>query len=172
MEKENKEKKYAWIVLRENPPASIDLSNSLTYHLCSEGTWLPGFEWTVLTIENNEPERIWIADSFLQAKKWIEKNGYNIHGQNDDPSEMLIEAIYTTTKKTVDEIELEKNINKLIQKAEDGVTPYNPQDADYDRCDKCHQSSYVSDYMKDDYFVGGKVEAYKEILKLLNKKND
>ena len=164
MEKENKEKKYAWIVLRENPPASIDLSNSLTYHLCSEGTWLPGFEWTVLTIENNEPERIYIADSFLQAKKWIEKNGYNIHGQNDDPSEMLIEAIYTTTKKTVDEIELEKNINKLIQKAEDGITQYyihnEPSVNDYDKC------LLSKGEMK------GRIDAFCEILKLLNKEND
>ena len=96
MKKENKEKRYAWIVLRENPPASIDLSNSLSYD--SEGPWLPGFEWTVLTIKNNRPERIYIADSFLEAKKWIEKNGYNTAAQNDDPSEMLIQAMNLLNK--------------------------------------------------------------------------
>tara|TARA_R110000751_G_C13460437_1_gene445313 strand:+ start:32 stop:511 length:480 start_codon:yes stop_codon:yes gene_type:complete len=159
MEKENKEKQYAWIVLREHSPASIDLSNSLD--LCQEkGIWLQGFEWTVLTIENNRPERIHISDSFLGAKKWIEKKGYSIHGQNDDPSEMLIEAIYITTKKTVDEIELEKNISKLIQKAEDGITPYEPSVNDYDKC------LLSSGEMK------GRIDAFCEILKLLNKEND
>jgi hypothetical protein len=160
MEKENKEKQYAWIVLRENPPASIDLSNSFSPLYDIEGTWLQGFEWTVLTIKNNREERIYIADSFLEAKKWVEKNGYDIHCQNDDPSKMLIQAIYTTTKKTVDELELEKNIKKLIEKAEDGITPYEPSVNDYDKC------------LSNNGEMKGRIEAFCEVLKLLNKKND
>lgn len=73
---------------------------------------------------------------------------------------------------TIEELKLANAIDTLIKEAENERKSYDPEDADYDRCDKCHQSSYVSDYMNDDYFVDGKVEAYKEILKLLNKEND
>jgi hypothetical protein len=68
--------------------------------------------------------------------------------------------------------ELENKLDNLILDADNHRGYYDPEDADYDRCDECHQSSYDRDYSGGDYFVDGKIEAYKEILKLLNKEND
>ncbi len=156
MEKENKEKKNAWIQLSTHNHASVNLSNDLnTDYGCELYGWLKGFEWTVFTIENNNISRIHLADSWKEATQWLEKNGYEY--RNDDPSKTLYEAIYTTTKKTVDELELEKNIEKLIKKAEDGITPYEPSVNDYDKC------------LSNNGEMKGRIEAFCEVLKLLDK---
>jgi len=72
----------------------------------------------------------------------------------------------------IEELKLANAIDTLIKEANNDKGYYDPENAEYDRCDRCHQSSYDSDYNGDQYFVDGKIEAYEEILKLLHKQND
>ena len=84
-----KETKYAWIQLRTNAPASINLLND------DEGNdgWLDGFEWGVYTIKNNMIDRLYLADTWKEAKQFLEKEGYDYY--DDDPSEELYKALKT-----------------------------------------------------------------------------
>ena len=155
MEKENKKIKSAWITLSNNKPASINLLNDLE----SDWGWLKGFEWRVCTIlPNGMIKTIHLADCWKQAAQWLEKNGYEY--RNDDPSKILYDALYISTKKTIDERKLEETICGLIQKAEDGITPYEPSVNDYDKC--------LSNNAK----MEGRMEAFYEVIKFINKEYD
>ena len=88
-----KRRKIAFIVLRTNAPASICLDNK---HYFDSEQVLRGFEWTVYTIENNRIERLYIADSWKQAKQWCVKEGYDFI--DDDPSKELYESLNDLNK--------------------------------------------------------------------------
>jgi hypothetical protein len=92
MEKE-KRKKIAFIVLRTNAPAEIFLDNK---DYMNSKKVLKGFEWSVYTIENNRIERLYIADSWKQAKKWCVKENYDFI--DDDPSQELYESLNDLNK--------------------------------------------------------------------------
>ncbi len=92
--KENKKiRKIAFIILRTNTPAEIYLDNKDYYE--SEKV-LKGFEWSVYTIENNRIERLYIADSWKQAKQWCVKEGYDFI--DDGPSKELYESLNELNK--------------------------------------------------------------------------
>ena len=88
-----KRRKIAFIMLRTNAPAQICLDNK---HYFNSEQLLRGFEWSVYTIENNRIERLYIADSWKQAKKWCVKEGYDFI--DDDPSKQLCESLTDLNK--------------------------------------------------------------------------
>ena len=88
-----KRRKIAFIMLRTNKPASICLDNK---HYFESEQLLRGFEWSVYTIENNRTERLYIADSWKQAKQWCVQEGYDFI--DDDPSKELYESLNDLNK--------------------------------------------------------------------------
>lgn len=72
---------------------------------------------------------------------------------------------------TIEELKLANAIDTLIKEAENERESYDHEDADYDRCDSCNQSSYDESYYGGESIIDAKVEAYKEVLKLLHKKD-
>ncbi len=91
-----KEKKIAWIQLRTNECASIDLLNIDNIYEQEEGEWLLGFEWAVYTIKGNSYTRVYLADCWKQAKKWCIKEGYDF--LDDDPSQELYKSLKLLNK--------------------------------------------------------------------------
>ena len=88
-----KRRKIAFIMLRTNAPAAIDLDNK---DYMNSKQVLRGFEWSVYTIENNRRERLYIADTWKQAKKWCVKEGYDFI--DDDPSKELYDSLIDLNK--------------------------------------------------------------------------
>tara|TARA_R100000654_G_C2613239_1_gene117086 strand:- start:153 stop:563 length:411 start_codon:yes stop_codon:yes gene_type:complete len=88
-----KRRKIAFIMLRTNAPAAIYLDNK---DYMNSKQVLRGFEWSVYTIENNRRERLYIADTWKQAKKWCVKEGYDFI--DDDPSKELYESLIDLNK--------------------------------------------------------------------------
>ncbi len=72
---------------------------------------------------------------------------------------------------TIEELKLANAIDTLIKEAESEREGYDNEEADYDRCDKCYQSSYDESYYGGESIIDAKVKAYKEILKLLHKQD-
>ncbi len=93
MTKKENSKKIAFILLRTHTQAEIYLDNK-DYHGSEQV--LRGFEWTIHTIENNREVRLYIADSYKQAKQWCVKKGYDFI--DDDLSKKLYEVLITKNK--------------------------------------------------------------------------
>jgi len=72
---------------------------------------------------------------------------------------------------TIEELKLANAIDTLIKEAESEREGYDNEEANYERCDKCYQSNYDERYNTGESIIDAKVKAYKEILKILHKKD-
>lgn len=85
--------KEAFIELRTNPPAWINLQNKLEYN---PNEILDGFEWNVYTITEGKLERIACGfNTFQYAKEYTEEKGYKV--SSEDISAELYKAINIKT---------------------------------------------------------------------------
>jgi len=96
MEKFNKPE--AWIELRYNPPASINLLNCEINSSYSKAPLIESFEWNVYTIKpyhnSNKytKERIFVGfHTYEEAEKFTKEKGYRV--MSEDISEKLYLAI-------------------------------------------------------------------------------
>ena len=88
--------KEAFIELRTNPPAWINLLNEIDKWDNTTNV-LDGFEWNVYTVKNCELQRIYVGfNTFKEAKEYTEKRGYKVF--TEDISAELYKAINTKNK--------------------------------------------------------------------------